>query len=159
MENNSFNYYGNKDIQTYYNWITEKTKDDELYHYEVLANVNDYSIYDIMQFKYDCDGDYSQQFIELKGRYINFTDYPDSAIDYSKVVNLQRLSYTTGIPSYFCAIYYNDNKLCLWQIDEEKDYQFTELICQESQADPNRNGKVKKKMVLFPISEAKTFSF
>ena len=143
METHNFTYMGNKDIQTYYNWITDKTKNDEYYRYDILANVNDYSVYDIMQFKFDCDGDYTQQYIELKGRYINFTDYPDSAIDKSKVISLQKLTNTTGIPSYFCAIYYNDHKLCLWKIDPDKEYQTTTMECQETQADPNRTAKKK----------------
>lgn len=148
----------NNDIQTYYNWITNKTKNDEYYRYEVLANVNDFSRYDILQMKVDCDGDFTQQYIELKGRYINFTDYPDSAIDKSKIVSLQKLTNTTGIPSYFCAIYYNDKKLCLWRIDPDKDYQTTKIHCQETQADPTRTAKKNKDMVLFPLSEAKIYT-
>lgn len=155
---NQFKTYGDRDINVYYNWLMDKTKNDETHRYEVLANCNEYSVYDILQMKMDCDGDFTQQFIELKGRYINFTDYPESAVDYSKINKLQRLTIMTGVPTFMCAIYYPSKKLCFWQIDPEKVYEAVEMECQESKADPNRQGKVKKKMVLLPLSEAKVYN-
>lgn len=157
--NNQFTYMGNRDIKTYYNWITEKTKNNENYSYKIMAAVDDYSVFDLLQFKIDTDGDFTQQYIELKGRYINFTDFPDMAIDRSKVEKLQKLSYVTGIPSYICAIYYPDSKICIWKIDQEKKYQVTEMVCQESQADPSRKGKIKKQMILLPHSKAYIYNF
>lgn len=158
METNDFSYYGNKDIITYYNWLKKKTENDEYYIYDVLANVNDYSRYDLMQMKTDVDGDYTLQFIELKGRYLDINQYPDSAVEYNKIYQLQKFSYMTNIPSYLVAIYYNNNKLCIWKIDPEKEYEFDEYLNTGSKCDPNRQEKEMKKMVHLPFSEAKIYN-
>ena len=146
-----------KDVQVYYDWLMDKTKDDECYRYDVLSNVNDWAEYDCMQIKFDCDGDYRQQALELKGRPFESTRYPDCGINIEKVQSLQRFSNCTNIPVYLVALYYSDRKICIWQIDPDKEYQFENRMCEQTQSDWSK-GKVEKKIVPFMISEAKKYA-
>lgn len=147
---------GNKDIKVYYYWIKDKTKNDENYTYDILANTDDFSPYDILQMRFDTDGEFTQQFIEIKGRNINYTDKEDSILEDYKVKKLQKITRCTGIPTYYCAIYFLDNKLLLWKINPEKEYEIDRMEMNKSYCGDNR--KVMKDVVHFPYKEANKYN-
>lgn len=159
METNKtiLNYMANVDIKTYGLWLKHKSAQTDEYNYKFLASIDDFEIYDGLQLKIDTDGNISQQFIEIKGRYVNYDSYEDCAIDATKIKELQKLTAISDIPTYICAIYYNDAKICLWKIDAETEYKSEMMRCFESQIDPNKNNMIEKEMVKLLLSNANTY--
>lgn len=159
MEQNKpiLNYMANRDVFLYNAFLKYHSEKDEFHNYEFLASVDEYSIYDGMQIKTDLDGDINQQFIELKGRYCNISDFNDCAIDGYKIKQLQKLAYCSNIPTYIIAIYYPDSKLVIWRIDDEKEYETVILECQQSQIDTTKQDIIAKEMVKLPLEDGKIF--
>lgn len=148
------NYMDRRDTYLYREFLNHHNSKDEFHTYNFLASVDEFSIYDGMQLKFDIDGEVKQNFIELKGRYVYISEYKDCAVDLKKIQQLQKLSFNSNIPTYLIGIYYLDSKLCIWKIDEERKYQTKWMWVEESQIDPEkRNKKVWKEMALLPFDE------
>lgn len=159
-DNTNFQLYGNKGLNIYYKWLKQKTKDNEYYNYELLANMDEFSCYDIMQVRHDND-DYSStstSYIEIKTRDVPFYQYEDCVIDAYKVFNLQKLAYATNNRCFLVAIYANEKKLALWEISPEEQYT---TITKEVQWHTAAMDGVKKnkEMVSLPLSEAKIYNY
>lgn len=147
----------NRDIFLYNAFLKYHSQKDEFHNYEFLASVDNYSVYDGMQIKTDSDGCIKQQFVELKGRYCNITDFDDCAIDSYKIRQLQRIAYCSNIPTYLIGIYYPDSKLVIWKIDETKEYETVIMECQKSQIDTTKQEIVPKEMVKLQLEDGKIY--
>lgn len=151
-----FDIMANKDIVHYYNWIASKSTDT--YTYNICAAVDPYSSYDIIQFKYDADGNNTMSYIELKGRNVSITDYDDCVIESYKVRKLQHLADMTNNKVYLVALYYPSSKLAIWEVDSDTPYNICYMECNHYTASDNPK-KVMKEMVKFPLSRAKIYNF
>ena len=157
--NNNFQLYADKGLNIYYNWLMQKTRNNEYYNYELLANMDEYGCYDIMQIRHDNE-DYSStstSYIEIKTREIPFYMYDDCVIDAYKITNLQKLSYHTGNRCFIAAIYQMDNKIALWEISAEEQYNTVVKEVNWHTA-ALQDGKKNKEMIALPLSEAKIYN-
>lgn len=158
--NDNFQLYADNGLNIYYKWLIDKTKDNQYYNYEVLANMDRYSCYDIMQIRHSNE-DYSDtatSYIEVKTRTVSLYQYDDCLIDAFKISNLQKLSYHTNNRCFLAAIYLNDNKIALWEISPEDVYSTTTKEVNWHTA-AIEDGKKVKEMVSLPISEAKIYNY
>lgn len=158
-EHANFQLYGNKGLNLYYNWLKKKTADNENYWFELLANMDEFSHYDILQIKHSAEDytDTSTSFIEIKTRDVCLYRYEDCVVDSYKIFNLQKLSALTNNKSYLVAIYTGDNKLAMWEIDPDTQYSTISKEVQWHTADLSGIKKMKE-MVSLPISEAKIYN-
>lgn len=158
--NNKFQLYADRGLNIYYKWLMDKTKNSEYYNYELLANMNEYSCYDIMQIRHSNEdySDTSTTYIEIKTREVPLYQYDDCVIDAYKIFNLQKLSYQTNNRCFLAAIYVNENKIALWEISPEETYTtITKEVNWHTAA--IEDGKKVKEMVSLPISEAKIYNY
>ena len=149
--------FSDKDIRVYAQWLQWASEKRQCEKYDLCPVVNEWSNYDCFQIKYDCDGDWQLQCLELKGRYYKSTAFPDCIVEYTKIKKLQRYSATTNIPVFLIGIYYPDRKMCIWKIDPEKEYQIVDRLCEHTQDDWSK-GKIIKQVVAFPMTEAKKYT-
>ena len=154
----NFEVWANNDIRTYYNWLKNKTKNNTDYNYSICAAVDEFSPYDLVQFKTDSDGDADYSFIELKGRNIGINEFEDCAVESYKIKNILRISSTAGKEAYIVAIYYKSSKLSIWKLDPEANYISESMFCQWHTADGTGQKKMKE-MVKLPLSDAKIYNF
>jgi len=154
----NFQLYGNKGLNLYYKWLNKKSENND-YWFELLANMDEFSPYDIMQIKHSAEDytDTSTSYIEIKTRKVCLYQYDDCVIDSYKIFNLQKLSIITGNKSYLVAIYTGDNKIAVWEIDLEEQYTTINKEVQWHTADLSGVKKMKE-MVSLPISEAKIYN-
>lgn len=150
----------NKGIEIYSNWLNKvaRKKDDE-HTYELFSAVDKYSVYDLLQVKRNND-DYSVddvQYVELKVREISINQYDDCSIDNEKILKLQRLAQATGHKVFVVAIYENDRKIAIWELDAENEYQTRETTANWHTAE--NWGKIKKVMAMFKLSDAHIYSY
>lgn len=155
-----FQLYGDEGLNIYYNWINTKSRYDENYTYEILANLDKYSCYDVMQIKHFNEDytDTTTSYIEIKTRDISIFEYDDCVIDSYKIFNLQKLSAATNNKCFLCAIYKGDNKIALWEINPRKRYQTIAKNVNWHTANL-ADGKKTKEMVALPLKEAKIYNY
>lgn len=152
--------WGNVGNEIYYNWLMDKTKHNEDYHFELLATVDKFAAYDLMQIKRNNE-DYSIediQYIEIKIRNIGISDYEDCQVDNEKIMKLQKLSIMTGHKCYLAAIYKVDHKIAIWEIDTDNEYQTRETTAIWHTAAPQW-GKKTKIMAVLPLKDAKIYNY
>ena len=158
METNKFQLKGDEGLNIYYKWITTETKNKN-YTYDILANMDEYGTYDVKQLKHRKD-DYtitSTSYVEIKTRNNTSYQFEDCVIDSYKIFNLQKLSATTGVKVFLCAIY-TDNKLAIWEIDPNKQYPIINKEVPWHTVRPE-DGKRIKEMVPLPLNEAKKYNY
>lgn len=152
--------WGNVGNEIYYNWLLDKTKNNEGYHFELLATVDKFAAYDLMQIKRNVE-DYSIediQYIEIKIRNIDISDYEDCTVDIEKITKLQKLSLMTGSKCFLAAIYKVNKKIAIWQIEADAEYQTRETTAIWHTAAPQW-GKKTKIMAVLPLKDAKIYNY
>lgn len=158
--NNNFQLYGDKGLNIYYKWLMNKTRNNEYYSYELLANMDEFSCYDIMQIRHDNEdySDTSISYIEIKTREVPFYMYEDCVIDAYKITNLQKLSYHSGNRCFIAAIYTNDKKIAIWEISAEDQYStITKEVNWHTAS--LEDGKKVKEMVALSLNDAKIYNY
>lgn len=157
---NNFQLYGDKGLNIYYKWLSDVTKNNTEYSYELLASMDEYATYDIMQIRHSTSDytDTTTSYIEIKTRDVPLYMYDDCVIDAYKIHNLQKLSYLSGNRAFLAAIYTNENKIALWEIEKDREYTtITKEVNWHTAA--IEDGKKIKEMVSLPIKEAKIYNY
>lgn len=152
--------WGNEGIEIYNNWLRKKSKNNEDYHFELYSAVDIFSPFDLMQIKRNNE-DYSIediQYIEIKIRNIDISDYEDCQVDNEKIMKLQKLSLMTGSKCFLAAIYKVDKKIAIWHIEADAEYQTTEKNVPWHSVCPQW-GKKTKIMAVLPLKDAKIYNY
>lgn len=153
-----FTALANRDLRNYWGFLQARNKKTEDAKFVLFSNVDPFSPVDCIQRKYDESGDFSEANIELKGRNIDITTYPDCLVDLSKVQSLMKIADQSGNPSFVVALYYQSGKLAIWKIEPDAEYQVSEKTTLKYSAAPEQ-GKQAKAVVSLPLSDASIHSF
>ena len=153
-----FTQLANRDLKNYWGFLQARNKKTEDAKFVLFSNVDPFSPVDCIQRKYDESGDFSEANIELKGRNIDITTYPDCLVDLSKVQSLMKIADQSGNPSFVVALYYQSGKLAIWKIEPDAEYQVSNKTTLKYSAAPEQ-GKQAKAVVSLPLSDASIHSF
>lgn len=123
--------------------------------YKVFADVDDYAPYDAVMLSVEGEVSY----IELKERRVMITDYPDCAVDASKIRGLQRIKQETGRKVFLVALYPMSGQVAIWRISADE-YYHTETRRANSRTvwQGGPRAKMPKEMVKLPLATAKIYT-
>lgn len=152
-------------IKIFSDFISKKNEDNDLYFYECLASVNEFSPYDMQIQKHDLEdwGSYTTTYHEIKMRNENISidDYETSVIDLYKISTLQKIAYQTNNRCFVNVIYPKDRKILQWEIDPEMKFvvENKKVNWKSQSIAQNKQVTLDKTLVELPISEAKKFRY
>ena len=153
-----FTALADKDLRNYWGFLSDINKRSDDSKFVLFSNVDPFSPVDCIQRKYDVDGDFTEANIELKGRNVDISAYPDCVVDLSKIKSLMHLADQTNNASYVVALYYQSGKLAIWKIEPDGEYQVTEKTTLKYSAAPEQ-GRQAKAVVSLPLSDASICNF
>lgn len=142
---------GFKDAREWRRFLVSHGKAD----YKVFADVDDLAACDAMQIS-PCG---RVSYVELKERRVPIDTYPDCAVDYAKIIALQRLAQDTGDKVFLAALYPSSHKIAIWEIHEDEEYFPTTIMANDRTVQlygPSQ--KKPKQMVKLPLSKAHIYS-
>ena len=152
--------WGNEGIEIYSKWLQNKTKNNDKFTFELYSAVDIFSPFDLIQIKRSLE-DFSIEeieYIEIKIRNIDISDYEDCTVDIEKITKLQKLSLMTGSKCFLAAIYKVDHKIAIWEIQTDEAYQTRETTAIWHTAAPQW-GKKTKIMAVLPLKDAKIYNY
>lgn len=153
-----FTALADKDLRNYWGFLSDINKRSDDCRYQLFSNCDCFSSVDCIQRKYDADGDFTEANIELKGRNVDISAYPDCVIDLHKIQSLMHLADQTNNASYVVALYYQSGKLAIWRIDPDNEYKVENKTTLKYSAAPEQ-GQTVKQVVSLPLSDASIHSF
>lgn len=141
---------GFKDAREWQRFLTANGKGD----YHVLAYVDDFAMCDAMQIS--PRGRIS--YIELKERRVTIETYPDCLVDSNKIQGLQKLAQDSGDKVFLVALYPQSNKIALWEIREDDEYEVIELYANHKTVwEGGPRPRIQKSMVKLWMKDAKIY--
>jgi len=153
-----FTALADKDLRNYWGFLSSINKKSEDCKFVLFSNCDCFSSVDCIQRKYDADGDFTECNVELKGRNVDISAYPDCVVDLSKIQSLIHLADQTNNASYVVALYYQSAKLAIWRIDPDTEYKVENKTTLKYSAAPEQ-GQTVKQVVSLPLSDASIHSF
>lgn len=153
-----FTALADKDLRNYWSFLSDINKRSDDSKFVLFSNVDPFSPVDCIQRKYNVDGDFTEANIELKGRNVDISAYPDCVVDLHKIQSLMHLADQTNNASYVVALYYQSGKLAIWRIDPDTEYKVENKTTLKYSAAPEQ-GQTVKQVVSLPLSDASIHSF
>lgn len=153
-----FTALADKDLRNYWGFLSSINAKSDDCRYQLFSNCDCFSSVDCIQRKYDANGDFTEANIELKGRNVDISAYPDCVIDLHKIHSLMHLADQTNNASYVVALYYQSGKLAIWKIDPNTEYKVENKTTLKYSAAPEQ-GQTVKQVVSLPLADASIHPF
>ena len=99
-----------------------------------------------------------ESLVELKKRECTVTQFPDCYFEVDKCEKIQKCAKEEDKQLLYVALYPKSNKICIWEIDKDKEYEWVWRNMNYKTCADNKK-KIWKKVILLPISEAKQVDY